>query len=108
MVRQQLIQGVDDFRTFDLAGGSDVRGKIAPEIAKHIFPRELAGGDAVELLLEISGEVELDVALEEILEIGGDDAALVLRHEPLALEADILALPQRLHRRGVGRGSPDA
>ena len=72
------------------------------------FQDELAGGDAVELLLEVGGEIELDVALEEILEEGGDDAALVLRHEALAVEAHIVALAQRLHRRGIGRGPADA
>ena len=65
-------------------------------------------GDAVELLLEVGGEVVFDVAAEEALQEGDDQAPLVLGDEPLLLDADVFALPQHGEDRGVGRGPADA
>jgi hypothetical protein len=68
----------------------------------------LTGGDQVELLLQGGGEVVFDVAAEELLEEGGDQPALVLRHEALLLHPHIFAVAQHAEDRGVGRGPADA
>ena len=45
-------------QVLDLA---DRGGELAPEVAQQLLPVDLAGGDLVELLLQIGGEVVLDV-----------------------------------------------
>ena len=71
----QRIEHLGDAQVADIVDGGD---EIAPEVAKHVLPGELSGGDQVELLLEVGGEVVFDVAAEEVLEERGDEAPLVL------------------------------
>ena len=59
------------------------------------------------MVLEISGEIVLDVALEEIGEECRDDAAALLGNEPALVEPDVLAVLQHLDNRGVGGGPAD-
>ena len=82
--------------------------KFVPEVAQHVLPLELAVGDEVELLLQVGGEVVLDVALEEAFQERRDEAALVLGDQPLLVDADVVALLQHGERRGVGGGAADA
>src|SRR5262249_12542842 len=88
---QQLVQCLEhlpDAQVLDLAHGA---GEIAPEVAQHVLPFELAIGDEIELLLKIRGEIELHIALEEALEEGGDEASLVLGDQPLLVDAHVIA-----------------
>ena len=62
----------------------------------------------VELVLEPGGEIVGDVAFEEALEEGGQQPAAFLGIEAVLLDPDIVAVLQRLQRRGVGRGPADA
>ena len=101
----QRFQHLADAQILDLVDGA---GEVAPEVAQHVLPLELAVGDEVELLLEVGREVVLDVALEEAFEEGGDEAALVLGDQPLLVDADVVALLQHGERRGIGRGPADA
>src|SRR5690606_27521784 len=75
----ERFQHVGDAQLLDLA---DCPGEIAPEIPQDVLPLELVVGDEIELLLEVGGEVELDVALEEAFEERGDETALVLGDQP--------------------------
>src|SRR5579863_5461255 len=108
MRTQQLVEAVEDLRGAEVLRAADGGGKIAPEIAQHLLPIDLAVGDFIELLLEIGGEVIADVAGEEGFEEGGDEAPLVLRNEPLLLDAHIVAVAEDRHGRGIGRRSADA
>ena len=99
------LQHVADAQVLDLVDGA---GEVAPEVAQHVLPLELAVGDEVELLLEVGREVVLHVALEEALEEGGDEPALVLGDQPLLVDADVVALLQHGERGGVGGGAADA
>ena len=56
----------------------DRADEIAPEVAQHLAPGDLAVGDAVEVLFQPRGEFILDVAGEEVFEKHHDHAALVL------------------------------
>ena len=57
----------------------DCACEIDPEIAQELAPVELVVGDAVELLLEVGGEIVFDVAGEEAFQERDHDAAFVLR-----------------------------
>ena len=105
---EQIVQRVEhlgDAQIADVVHGGD---ELAPEVAQHVLPFELARGDEVELLLEIGGEVVFDVAAEEALEEGGDQPALVLGVEPLLVDPHIFAVAQHVERRGIGRRPADA
>ncbi len=108
MGAENLVQAVEDFGDAKLGGFRDVAGEVLPEFAQQVLPVEFAGRDLVELLLERRREIIFDVAGKEVLEEGGDEAALVLRHEALLVHADIVAVAQRLERRGVSGGTADA
>ena len=101
----QRIENLGDPQITDVVYGGN---ELAPEVAKHVLPFDLAGGDEVELLLEIGGEVVLDIAAEETLEKGRDQAPLVLRHQALLIHPDIFALAEHVKRGGIGRGPADA
>ena len=105
---QRLVQRVEHGRDAQVFGAVDVGGKLLPEFAQEGFPVELAIGDDVEFFFQACGEVIFHIAAEEVFEEGGDEAALVFRHERLALNADIAPVFQRRHGRGVGGGAADA
>ena len=101
----QRLQHLADAQVLDLVDGAH---EVAPEIAQHVLPLELAVGDEVELLLQVGREVVLHVALEEAFQERRDEAALVLGDQPLLVDADVVALLQHGQRGGVGRGPADA
>ena len=101
----QRLQHLADAQVLDLA---DRAHELAPEVAQHVLPLELAVGDEVELLLEVGREVVLDVALEEALQERRDQPALVLGDQPLLVDADVVALLQHGERGGIGGGPADA
>src|SRR5690606_2938564 len=78
-----------------------------PEVAQHLLVVELAGGDAVELLLEVSGEAELDVAREEALEKGRHQAAAILGDQLPLLQPDVVPVLQHGDGGSIGRGPAD-
>src|SRR5690606_1218973 len=61
----QRFQHLADAQILDVVDGA---GELAPEIAQHVLPGELAVGNEVELVLEVGGEIVFDIALEEALE----------------------------------------
>src|SRR5262249_32097290 len=73
---QKLVQRLEHIANPQVLDFADGAGEVAPEIAQHVLPFELAVGDEIELLLEVGGEIELHIALEEALQEGGDEAAL--------------------------------
>ena len=101
----ERIQHLGDAQILDVVDGAD---EVDPEILQHLLPGNLVVGDAVELLLEVGGEVVFDVAREEILQERDHDAALVLAVQALLLEPDIAAVLQHLQDRSIGRGTADA
>ena len=107
MRRQQVVEGFQDFADAQVLDAAERDREVAPEIAQHLFPVDLAGRDPVELLLEIGGEAIFDIAGKERFEEGGDQPALVLGNELLALLADIAALPEHGQDRRIGRGPAD-
>src|SRR6185312_16271625 len=86
---EQIVQSIEHMGDPELADIVHRGDELAPEIAQHILPFELARRDEIELLLEIGGEVVLDIATEEALEKGRDQPPLVFGIEPLLVEADI-------------------
>ena len=103
-----LVERVDHVGDRQILGLGDGARESLPEIAQHRLPLELAAGDVVELGFELGGEVVFDVALEEPGQEGGDDAAAILRDEPLALQSYVVAVLQHRQDRGVGRRPADA
>src|SRR4029077_19842772 len=97
---QTFVERRDDVGEFQLlrflGGGVEIR----PEVAQQLFPRQLAGGDVVQLQFEIRGEVIFDIVLEEAGEERRDDAPLRLRNETAAFELHIEAIAQ--HRENTG------
>ena len=59
---EHVVQGIEHLRDAQFADVLYRGDEIAPEVAKHVLPCELAGRDEVELLLEIGGEIVFDVA----------------------------------------------
>ncbi len=108
MRAEDVVERLQDLGDAEVAGLGDVGRELAPELAEHLLPRDVAVRDLVELLLEVGREIVLDVALEEALEESGDQPALVLGDELLLLEPDIAAVAQHRKRRGVGGGTADA
>ena len=87
----------------------DGAGEIAPEIAQHLLPVDLAVRDLVELLFEIGGEIVFDIAREEALEEGGDEPALVLGHRAASCRcAHIRDRVSTASVDGIGRRAADA
>ena len=105
---EQIVQSVEHLGDPQIADIVHRGDELAPEIAQHVLPFELARRDVVELLLEIGGEVVLDIAAEEALEKGRDQPSLVFGIEPLLVEADIFAVAEHVQRRGIGGGAADA
>ena len=101
----QRLQHLADAQVLDLADGGR---EVAPEVAQHVLPLELAVGDEVELLLQVGREVVLDVALEEALQERRDEPALVLGDQALLVDADVVAVLQHGERGGIGGGPADA
>ena len=75
---------------------------------QHLLPVDFAVGNAVELLFQVGGEIVFDIALEKALQESDHHAALVLRHQPLLVDAHIAAVLQHLQDRGVSGGAADA
>ena len=94
-----------DAQVLDLVDRAD---EVAPEVAQHLAPGDLVVGDAVERLFQSGREVVFDVAGEEAFQERDDQAALVLRDEPLLVDADIAAVLQHLQDRRVGGRPADA
>ena len=105
---EQLVQRVQHLADAQVLDLPDAGREVAPEVAQHVLPLELAVGDEVELLLQVGREIVLDVALEEGLQEGRDEAALVLGDQALLVDADVVALLQHGERGGIGRGTADA
>ena len=103
-----LVQRVEHVGDAQFLGLVDWRGEFLPELAQHVLPVELAGGDLVELFLEIGGEVVLDVALEEVFEEGRDQPALGLGDELALRPSSHIRGRAASQRRGIGRRPADA
>ncbi len=108
MRAEQLVEAVEHLQSCADPWCRRARSRNPPEIAQHLFPVDLVIGDAVELFLEIGGEIIVDIAGEEAFEKGGDEAALVFRNQPLLVEPHIVAVAQDRERRGIGRRPADA
>ena len=105
---EQIVERIEHLGHAQIRDVLDGGGEIAPEVAQDLLPVQLAGGNAIELCLQIGREVVLHIAVEEAFQERGHEPALVLRHQPLLVEADIFAVAQNGQRRGVGRGPADA
>ena len=106
--RQNLLQLVDDVADLQILGFAHGGREIRPEIAQQLLPVQLAVGDFVQLLFQVGREVIGDIAVEEAVEEGGDQPALVFGHEALAVHLHIGAVAQGGDDRGIGRGPADA
>ncbi len=83
-----------------------VGGEFLPEIAQQLLPVELAVRDFVQLLFQIGREIVSHIAVEEAVQEGGDQPALVFGDEALAVHAHIGAVAQGRDDRGIGEGRP--
>ena len=86
----------------------DLRLERLPELLQQRNPVLLAAADRVEFVLELGGEVVVDVLREVPGQEPGDRAADVGRLEAAAVEDHVLAVEQHLDDAGVGRGAADA
>ena len=86
MAAELGVQRLQHGRDRQILGAGDGGGKILPEAAQHRLPVDPAAGDVVELVLQLGGEVVLDVALEEAGQEGGDQPAAILGEETLLLQ----------------------
>ena len=105
---ENLVQGlqhVADAQILDLTDGAR---EVAPEISQHVLVGKFVVRDEVELFLKVGREIVFDVAFEKAFEEGDDQPSLVLRNEPFLLDANVVAVYQHGHRRGVGRRPADA
>ena len=105
---QHLVDLLHDLGDPEALGLAERGGEVLPEPRQQHLPVLLAGGDPVEVLLEVGGEVVVDVAAEVVGEEGDDQPALVLGVEAVLVLADVVALLDGRDDRGVGRGPADA
>ncbi len=105
---ERLVEGVEHMGDAQVLGLADGGFELLPELGEEDLPVQLAIGNDVELFLQIGGEVVFDIAPEEILQEGRDQAPLVFWIEALLIDADIVAVLQRGDDRGIGRGSANA
>ena len=96
MLAQHLVERVDHLRDAQFLDVADRGREVAPEVAQQFLPGELIVGDAVELLFEVGGEAVFDIAREEAFQERRKHASLVLREEPLLVDADIAAILEHL------------
>src|SRR5206468_5720584 len=75
--RKNLVQLVDDVADLEILGLAHRGREVLPEIAQQLLPVQLAVGDFVQLLFQVGREVIGDIAVEEAVEEGGDQPALV-------------------------------
>ena len=108
MRAQRLVERVEDVLDPKLAGLRDRAGEIAPEIGQHLSPVDPPGGNRVQLVFERGREVVFDVAAEEVLEEGRDDAPAIFRYEAPFLQPHVVAVLKHGEDRGVGRRAADA
>ena len=62
---EELVQRIEHLGGAQFLRFADRGGEVAPEIAQHLLPVDLVIRDAVELFLEIRGEIVLHIAAEE-------------------------------------------
>src|SRR5579872_6464434 len=102
------VERIEDLRDAEILGAADRGREIAPEGLQHLAPGDPPAGDVIELVLEIGGEIVLDIALEEIVEEGSNEAAAILGHEAFLIELHIVSILEHLEDRGIGRRPADA
>ncbi len=108
MLAERLVERVDDVADLEILGAPDRYREIAPEILQHFLPGDASAGNVVELVLEIGGEIIFDIALEELRQKRGDEAAAIFGNEALLVDPHVVAVLQHLDDRGIGRWPADA
>src|SRR5690606_12761671 len=98
---EEIVERVQNFGNAEVLDLVDIAVEILPEVAEDLLVIELAVGNFVELLFEAGGKAVFDIAREEALEEGGDDAAAIFRVQRFAFEANIVAIDQRRDRGGI-------
>ena len=102
-----FVQGVDHLGDAQALGFLDGLDEGFPELAENGLPVLLAVGDQVELALQVGGEVVLDVTVEVVGQEDRHQPAAILGLEAALFQTHIVAVPQDLQDRGVGRGPAD-
>src|SRR5262249_1232735 len=88
MPAQFLVERLDDVADLEVLGAVDRAGEVAPEIAQPFLPVDPPAGNVVELVLQIGGEIVLDIALEKGGEERCHQPTTVLRDEAPLVEPD--------------------
>ena len=96
MGAEHLVQHIEDFPNAHVFDAIDRADEVAPEVAQHLAPVDLAVGDAVEIFFQTRGVVVFDVPGEEVFQERDDDAAFILRVQTLLFEAHVVAVFQHL------------
>src|SRR5690606_7556723 len=73
--RVERVEHLGDLEVFGVIDRAD---EVAPKFLEHLPPVDLVVGNAVELVLQRSGEIVLDITPEKTLKERDDDASLVL------------------------------
>src|SRR5690606_17768511 len=97
-----------DFRRLALHHLVALRLEIAPERFEQRLPLRAPARHVIELFLHSCREVIGNIAGEEALEKGSQEAARILCKETILFGADVSPVLQDLDRRGVSRGPADA
>ena len=108
MRRQHGVQFVDDVADLQILGLAHIGREIRPEVAQQLFPVQGSGRNLVQFFFQVGGEVIGDIALEEAVEEGCDQPALVFGRKALAVHLHIGAVAQGGDDGGVGRWTADA
>ena len=105
---QELVERRCDVRRLLLHHFAGLGLEVLPEGFEQILPAGAPARHIVEPVFKLGGVVVVHIAFEEALEKGGDQAATFLGNEARLVELDVVAVLQRLERRGVGRRAADA
>ena len=105
---QHFVQRVEHLGDAQIADVGDGAVEVFPEVAHQLLPIEFAGGDFVELLFEVGGEIVFDIFAEEVFQERGDETAAVIRDEAVLVHLHVIAFAQLLEDRRVGRRPADA
>ena len=93
---ENIVEHVEHFADAQVLDLVDRADEVAPEVAQHLAPVDLAVGDAVEIFFQTRGVVVFDVPGEEVFQERDDDAAFILRVQTLLFEAHVVAVFQHL------------
>ncbi len=107
MGREDLVDLLQHFGDPQLGCFRDRRREILPEAAENVDVIGVTCRHVIQLALQIRGELIAHIAAEIVREESSDQAALILGEQAVLFFADVFAVLNGRHDRGIGRRPAD-